>query len=1519
MSISLYTHADQLTTYGFGNVLKMRAQDITIEVNSGGKLFGGAMRSTADFASSFPAEQRRRHAGRFKCETGGKPVYLNFTGDDLIGLDIGMADIQVSEFLSLRGSLAFRKGERYIVNVDLGGLSTLADQLGPLIPGDYKAGQELKMSVETLTLGGSNLTGFVGIGGPYRYGVDANGDGLLDNINDGAVGLVLDNVDFGLAIMTPSLAGMIPGANQIVPNFVTAKAHVDYAGLVGIDPSLMDVRAQDISININTSYIPALGAAGNAALQIAGPAYINYQTSFPATAATPSTAATPAGFALPTGGGTSILLDYDSEIVQAKVAYAQINLAGFVQLSASMAFTKRSSESVTLSTGETTKITSLAIGINDAYGFIGVGGYWQDSNGDGRINELDTTTGSGVGLAIKNLDLGLIVASELKVGLDGITVGVYLAADAAIDSIGLVGVPGAELVAESLSLNLNTGLRASIHSGFTIDASGNAIYSDAGVSFALTTIDLSKSVWRDSNNVEHTGYAIETGNPDEPVVLLYTQQYLRVAGKAKVNLFDLVKMDGAFDITASASGLVMFVDVEAAIGSGDVTIASHATGLLSVTAAGVAMRVDLSKKIDLGALATLDASLTLALNTTGQDVTYIVPEAFRDVVHFDNNTYTISATPPGKPDWNGMYVALFGEGELSLMGDALKLEGSFAVVISETGMELTAKAVLKLPLLEPLSATGTLGIVSGGLYGALEIGGAGASSVLIDGGAFEVTGHFLLQVNTTSTAQTVRAINPAGGFMNTQLGAQALHIAGNAGISLAGGAVNMDGAMDLLIDSTGVQASADMALELGVLGSIDVSGAIAFIEADEGTVFALRLATHVKLGTGLIGIDAAAVLEINTSDTTSYAGVAAGTTFNLDLDGSLHVLAFDIDFHGGMRVQNDVFRLELNASLDFFGFTRIAIGGYIESDGDFEINGSVGIHVGMGPLSLNAGMSITLSNTRFAASVYGSLELDIDLGLFSITATLAGFSGSIELTEASAHLAASVTIVGISVDADYFWSWGDPPVITTQIGSTLYLNMGDEYNRYGSNGLYDKTVNETYQITQDDKGVVSVTSMGVVAKHSGVTRIVARGGSGNDAIYVGDAVTAVLDFDGGAGNDNFTIIGGAAGSIIRGGDGKDNFLGGFANGIRYEGGAGNDRFVGNDADEIVDMGAGANVIFAAGGNDTIYSNGGTDTIDTGAGDNLIFISGGGYAKVTAGGGYDRLIIAPLITTTAIQRNEHQLRIDQRVIDFNSGLDRIEITDTAATTRITSGNGASWGATDMIVKASGLVDVRGAVFIAPDALLSIEAIGLQGTLNTQLAELSVLNTGAAGNAYSAIVVREADDLHLVGSGLQALHGAIDVELAGREALLSLDAGKLSTAASGADIRLVADDIDLRSGDDSVAGLGALLIQAKSANQSYHLGARRPVHLRQRLFGTVADRLYGAGHARPVGPEERFQRHHHRPEADRRDHVAGRYRGQGRRCAHLLRQIQRQRHPQRGPHQRRRRRPVERTADAQRAPA
>ncbi|MFM7568170.1 MAG: hypothetical protein ACKO8O_05670, partial [Betaproteobacteria bacterium] len=94
----------------------------------------------------------------------------------------GDFELEVGGFVQARGTLAL---EKYSSNVQL------ADGT--------------RMTADTLSVGGSRLNAFAGIGGGYF--TDSNGDGVIDGLdspNADARGFVLQDAEFALALMAPS-------------------------------------------------------------------------------------------------------------------------------------------------------------------------------------------------------------------------------------------------------------------------------------------------------------------------------------------------------------------------------------------------------------------------------------------------------------------------------------------------------------------------------------------------------------------------------------------------------------------------------------------------------------------------------------------------------------------------------------------------------------------------------------------------------------------------------------------------------------------------------------------------------------------------------------------------------------------------------------------------------------------------------------------------------------------------------------------------------------------------------------------------------------------------------------------------------------------------------------------------------------------------------------------------------------------------------------------------------------------
>ena len=181
--------------------------------------------------------------------------------------------------------------------------------------------------------------------------------------------------------------------------------------------------------------------------------------------------------------------------------------------------------------------------------------------------------------------------------------------------------------------------------------------------------------------------------------------------------------------------------------------------------------------------------------------------------------------------------------------------------------------------------------------------------------------------------------------------------------------------------------------------------------------------------------------------------IAANTLFDLELRGAMKILAFNVDFRGRMSVVDEVFKLEFDGRLNFFNALKVDVGGYITSEGAFEIRGKAEIDIYLGPLHLNAGMSVLFSSQpRFNAQAWGSLDFEAGLRSCSRSTSPSPVSAAeIDITPASAYLAARATVMGITISGSYTWRWGDPPDISHLASDgTLYLHMGDQSGRYGS-------------------------------------------------------------------------------------------------------------------------------------------------------------------------------------------------------------------------------------------------------------------------------------------------------------------------------------------------------------------------------------------------------------------------------------------------------------------------------------
>ena len=203
--------------------------------------------------------------------TGTAPVYITYDGNQRIGASVGRAEMRLSGFVHVIGSVSFQKGPTHRVDVATGlstvavvGLETVLSEFGllpdtdPALDANPNNDDTLwiepdfsvihNVEVDSLQIGGSNIHVFIGTRGPYW--TDANKDFIIDpgEIDDQAVGITISGVAFGFATMAPTLSAL-PGLDGILPKFTTLKATADLAALVGVDD--ITLSAEGIEVNLN--------------------------------------------------------------------------------------------------------------------------------------------------------------------------------------------------------------------------------------------------------------------------------------------------------------------------------------------------------------------------------------------------------------------------------------------------------------------------------------------------------------------------------------------------------------------------------------------------------------------------------------------------------------------------------------------------------------------------------------------------------------------------------------------------------------------------------------------------------------------------------------------------------------------------------------------------------------------------------------------------------------------------------------------------------------------------------------------------------------------------------------------------------------------------------------------------------------------------------------------------------------------------------------------------------------------
>ena len=1163
-----------------------------------------------DFTLSFPDDGDTTDLDgdpdgyRVATNTSGDFVALLFDGP-LIGGGAERVTIRISEFVYLTGSIYFEKGpviDAPLVGGVLGDAQAVLEALGIPDAGAYIGTSNKQLQL--LTIGALDVHAFVGLNGPYW--VDANGNGQIDRdvngdivdaeTNPDAIGLVIDDLDFGLLIGTPVIA-----LDPI--RYIALKASSNLVTLVGIDGLTAQVDDIEVALNISS---PAIG--GLPVLPV-----IDFS-------------ALPGGFyGVKTGArdangdDVTVDLDMDSALVRAKAGYIELDIFGVVTVTGSIAFELGPQATVTLDDGSTKTLTTMTIGAANVAAFVGLNGpYWTDTDRDGVVDSGETSS-SAVGIHITDLDLGVFV------GLDALSGSAYVAAKLSIHSFGAVNIPGLTFTG-TLSVDLNLGA----------DFLGG---SAAAIDFIASFPDTDGQGTDDA-----AGFEVDTGDAANPVLVDFTGFLVDIQLAGTLSIADVFRVVGAFRLQVDSAGLKVFaagsLEIGPDIGAANKLLDIQALGVLILNSSGAAGDLDIDFALgtdDIG----FSVSARVIFNTTGVDQSIVIPDRLLAVVQASGDDladvllarltacgadrcYTVRGgaprifSAPGVPDLqsvrillgqatgtvtyqpNGAYIVAILAGEFNFLGFASG-QGVAAVSIRSGAIEMLAELSFTIG---PLSfeAEGALGIYPDGI--ALHV------SVSIDVdllSVIELNASGTLDIDTTASNNYFR-----------------LQLDGSVTILFV---IKIEGHIVVEVDNGAWRVDIPQpGLSVSLFGGLITISAYGYF--DSNGFFDLTLTGSLNLaweGNGVTGTVTIRV-ALNTQDRINVGGTlydfvfTAGGSFSATLLGvELFGVAAEVSVKGNMGETVPI-NLTVTGTGTFFEviteIVRMTVDA-AETAGYAILNflGTIGCEI---------------------ASWFGACDEWVEVERTHIAETIKSISFTIPL--------GTITLPGALAP-----STPPPPKLASQLDGSTWVNgttTGVLYLNVGPRSLHR---NQTPDVTAEGYVIshvsgsaggetIIISGLGVTETFQGVIAIIGdfgtdndtfsvlagvlvgvtvEGGSGNDSLNYFGSGTALLfgDDDTDAtltGNDTLTVGGGAAAaSVLRGGPGNDTLINDTSRNIALHGENGHDILKGGSGNDTT--------LDGGDGNDNIEGRGGTDAAVGGAGNDTFREL---LANLTAGETFD---------------------------------------------------------------------------------------------------------------------------------------------------------------------------------------------------------------------------------------------------------------------------------------------------------
>jgi Ca2+-binding RTX toxin-like protein len=350
----------------------------------------------------------------------------------------GSVFIEVSEFLQVYGSFAYTSSSGVEV-------STVTKTGGPA--------DGITVNVATFGLEGVQV--FVG-DGPYF--LDGNHNHMIDPdevgvVSADATGLLLKDVSLALALFKPTTG---------LGSYYALMARAGDIELIGLDVNSSDaftLEASGYRIELNGGSNGSEAAAIDFSKMDGG------------------------SLTVETGPGTTFVFDYTSSLQRVAIENALLIIDNYVYISGGLSFTRQQGMTVTLSGGgetpTTRSVNAFAFGAGNVNVFAGTGQYFIDSNHDNVIDEHDERGEGATGLALENVNLGLLVMRPTSPAFKTTK---YLALKATANFAGLVGIDDFKLSASGITIEYN-GVKSKNASEPVVDFTalpGGAYFLDTG-------------------------------------------------------------------------------------------------------------------------------------------------------------------------------------------------------------------------------------------------------------------------------------------------------------------------------------------------------------------------------------------------------------------------------------------------------------------------------------------------------------------------------------------------------------------------------------------------------------------------------------------------------------------------------------------------------------------------------------------------------------------------------------------------------------------------------------------------------------------------------------------------------------------------------------------------------------------------------------------------------------------------------------------------------------------------------